>query len=667
MFGIFSQDGKDKDSDPSNMQIMPYHQTEAPVVPLHVVVAFSASVGAVRFILKRFRRGPSEEIDRPLNASGAIDQVWRIYAEVWDESCRWDPISATLSGDERNNHLLMDLRADARRNHLKKLQELDRKVDTVNFKDIKDDEEQTNYLFLKEYLRLEIKAMESFDIYEFPSHHLFGQHLMIAQLPSINALRHGGDCRSFVHRLRAFDEQVNQMIEAFRDGMKSKRTLHLNAVQSMIQQCQEQIVDDPETSVIYLMANARFRAVGGNVESLRKAIGECLIPAFRRLAKFLTEEYVLEARKEPGVWSLPDGENFYKGCLEYFTSLDITPDDVHALGLSEVQRISEKMRKVRKLLKDDLASSNFEFVRILMENPENFFNSSGEVLDRYQEILEIADEKLSIFFSKTPVATLTVKPIDELQAQYSPPAHYHPAVRAEEQPAIFFANCSRPETRPKYQMEAIALHEGVPGHHMQLGIAQEKPGLPRLRRSETSCCLSFVQGWALYAEHLGEVMNFYEDQKNYFGRLLTEMWRAVRLVVDTGIHYKRWTRDEAFQYLRNNACLTDNEIAAELDRIITMPGQAVAFKVGELRLLELKKFAERKLETDFNYKEFHDVVLRNGTLPLSVVDRNVTKWVATHRRNLEKPPATGADLFQDQLSQSRRPFINRLPKGSYRP
>jgi len=321
-----------------------------------------------------------------------------------------------------------------------------------------------------------------------------------------------------------------------------------------------------------------------------------------------------------------------------------------------------RSRQVRRLLGEDKAKSNLEYVEHMKENPDNFFESADAVLDRYQAILGKADEKLPYFFDSTPNAPLLVKAIDEQQAEFAPPAHYHPSSQRDgKSPAIFYANTANPESRPRYQMEAIALHEGVPGHHIQLGLAQELEGLPRLRRAESPCSLSFVQGWALYAEYLGEVMNFYEDPRCYLGRLLTEIWRATRLVVDTGIHAKKWSRDQAVTYMKNNACLGDSDIMFEIDRIVTMPGQAVAYKVGELRLRELRDFAQRRLDSKFSWREFHGAVLSAGTVPLSVVDRNVTEYVTASLRGVSRDAQfKSSGSFQDQLSSSRR-GLSRKP------
>jgi uncharacterized protein (DUF885 family) len=339
------------------------------------------------------------------------------------------------------------------------------------------------------------------------------------------------------------------------------------------------------------------------------------------------EHYIPAARESIGMRALPDGEAWYSWSVRHYTTTRLTPDEIHAVGLSEVERIRAQMDGA-------IAASGFtgtfhDFARFLRTDPRFYFEKPGDLLAAYRDICKRADPELVRLFGRLPRLPYGVKPVPAYAEKSQTTAYYEPGSPAAGRPGYFFANTYDLPSRPIWEMEPLALHEAVPGHHLQIALQQELRDLPPFRRH--LYVDAFGEGWGLYSERLGLEAGFYQDPYSNFGRLTYEMWRACRLVVDTGLHAKGWSRDQALRYLAENTALSIHEVTTETDRYIAWPGQALAYKMGELKIRELRQRAESVLGPRFDVRAFHDAVLREGSVPLTVLEAQIDAFVAAEK------------------------------------
>ena len=356
--------------------------------------------------------------------------------------------------------------------------------------------------------------------------------------------------------------------------------------------------------------------------AVKDAIASHVTPAYTKLQEYLSKEYIKHCRKTEGVWSLPNGEEMYRFYTRYHTTTDLTPEEIHATGIREVERIESEIKGI--MGKIGFQGSIVEFAEYAKQMKELYPETAAEIIEGYRGILSEMDKRLPEFFGRLPKAKYDIKEIEKYREKSAPAAYYYPPPRDFSRPGYFYANTYMPEKRARYEMEALSYHEAVPGHHLQIAIMQELEDIPEFRRHEGST--AFIEGWALYTEKLSKEMGFYKDDFSDYGRLSFELWRAVRLVVDTGLHFYKWDRDKTIQYCKDNTGLENHEIETEVDRYIAMPGQALAYKVGELKILQLREKAKAALGSGFDIKNFHDRLLGNGALPLSVLERVINEW-----------------------------------------
>ncbi|GJD06384.1 hypothetical protein Gasu2_08060 [Galdieria sulphuraria] len=560
----------------------------------------------------------------------AVQWLWNLYAELWDEQMRNDPLSATMIGDYRWNSYLKDLSFEAREEHYESLKRLNTQLTQSNLASLLPETEVDNYEFLSEMLRVSILSLETFDRYEIPTTHIFGPPVMLPLAGNFHPWNSKEDIESFLARLEAFPKQVTQIIEAFRYGIRTGYTLPIESVQALISICKAQGEKDAVNSPFFESAAAPFEKWVGSTEALQHVIEKSVLPAYKLLADFLQDEYEPNARQTAGIVHWKDSKSIYQGAIEYYTSSAYTAEELHAIGKKEVERISEEINLVRTRLQQT-DGSLASFINQLRQNPQLFAKDAESIIQLYKDILGKIRYKVSDYFVNLPKAELVVKPIESYREKSAPPAHYYPAPKDRSRPAVFYGNTSEPTTRPLYAMKAVALHEGIPGHHLQIAIAQELDHLPRIRKEVQGFCIGYVEGWGLYAEYLGNVMNIYEDDYDLLGRLLAEIWRACRLVVDTGLHALGWTREDSVQYMRENAGITEVDIQVEIDRYMVMPGQALAYKVGEMKIIQLLQVSQEQLKDKFSWPLFHDCVLRSGAVPLSMLERNVENFLSRQR------------------------------------
>jgi uncharacterized protein (DUF885 family) len=455
-----------------------------------------------------------------------------------------------------------------------------------------------------------------------------GPHIDFPQIIEFHPFRNEKDVNDYIARLNAFPSQIDQVIELLQKGIEHKIVAYKKVIENTVTQVETFSKFTPEQSPLFaptkkIRENLPEKDIAEITDSIRESIASKVTPAYKKLLEYLSREYINHCREKEGLWALPDGKDMYRFYAEYHTTTSLSPEEIHNIGKSEVARISSEI----KVIMDKVGFKGT--IRAFTENVKNrkdlYPETSEEILDGYKEILTHMDKKLTGFFGHLPEAKYDVKAIEEYREQAAPAAYYYPPPQDFSRPGYFYANTFKPEQRPKFIMEALAYHEAVPGHHLQIAIMQEQKEMPDFRRYEGST--AFIEGWALYAEKLSKEMGFYQDVYSEYGRLLMEIWRAVRLVVDTGLHYYMWTRDEAIAYCRENSGEEEHEIEVEVDRYIAMPGQALAYKIGELRILDLRKKAKNDLGAAFDIKDFHDRLLDKGALPLYELERVMTEWM----------------------------------------
>jgi len=436
------------------------------------------------------------------------------------------------------------------------------------------------------------------------------------------------DLANILSRLRAVPALVDQTIALMREGMAEKMTPPRLVLRDLPGQVQAQVVDDPWLSPMLAAFVKKPPALNDAEWSVVRELAgtyyrQNVAVAFRRLHTFLVEEYLPACRDTVGANALPKGEMLYQYNAKWHTTTAKTAKEIHDIGLSEVARIRAEMEKV--IAEAGYANRFDDFVRFLRTDRRFYYTDANALVSAYRDVAKRADPQLAKLFGRLPATPYGVIKVPDAVAPSQTTAYYEPGALAAGRPGYMFVNTYKLDARPKHEMEALTLHEAVPGHHLQIAIAQELTGLPEFRKN--SSYTAYVEGWALYAERLGEPMGFYTDPYSRFGQLTYEMWRAVRLVVDTGLHSMGWSRQQAIDFFLKNTAKTLQDITVEVDRYIVWPGQALGYKMGELKIRELRTAAEAQLGAAFDIRAFHDEVLASGAVPLDVVEARINAWI----------------------------------------
>lgn len=425
-------------------------------------------------------------------------------------------------------------------------------------------------------------------------------------------------------RLAAFPRYMEGTLELLAEGVRSRMVHPRIAMQRVVAQIDAQIVTDPTKSPFF----APYRKMAAGVPSAeserltseaKQLVMSSVVPAFQKLRAFFVGVYLPACRESVGAWDLPNGAGLYAYTARAHTTTRLTPDQIHAIGLREVARIRAEMEAVKT--RAGFAGPLKDFFTFLRTDPRFFFADAKELLHAYRELAKQVDPQLVKVFNRLPRTPYGVSPIPDAVAPDTTTAYYREPSADGSRAGTFFVNLYKPEARPRWEMTSLTLHESVPGHHLQIALAMEERGIPKFRRHGEYT--AFVEGWGLYAETLGEEMGLYEDPYAKFGQLTYEMWRAVRLVVDTGLHHLKWDRQRAIDFFMENAAKSELDVVNEVDRYIVWPGQALAYKIGELRIKELRKRKSAELGARFDLKAFHEAVLGSGPLPLDILEREV--------------------------------------------
>jgi uncharacterized protein (DUF885 family) len=552
-------------------------------------------------------------------------QFQQVLEQHWEQTLQSQPTFATHLGDKRYNDRWPDISAAGLAQRQQQIQDILaklNKLDTATYPP----EVKLNYRLLVRQLTEQVAEHEQQGYYLALTQREGMQD--VSDTADVIDFRTVQDYEQWIKRLQTLPQYGQQTIELLRQGIKHGIIQPRIVMQRVPGQIRKQLVTDP-TQSLYYKPFLKLPATLPEAERIRlqqaaqAAIQQHVLPFYRDFLKFFEEEYLPKCYEPVGAWQFPNGKEYYAQRVRHFTTTKLTADEIHDIGQAEVQRIRGEMHKIVKEVQ--WTGTFAEFLQSLRTEKKYYYQSSDELLAAYQTMCKRIDPELPRLFRKLPRIPYGVEPIPMHIAPDTTAAYYRPPAGDGTRAGMYFVNLYRPEMRPKYEMEALSLHEAVPGHHLQIALANEQTDLPPFRRhAETTV---FVEGWALYAESLGSELGCYREPYSRFGQLTYEMWRAVRLVVDTGMHHKRWTRDQAIAFFREHTAKSELDIVNEVDRYISWPGQALAYKIGELRIKELRKQAESALGEQFDIREFHDVILRNGAIPLDVLSEQVTDWI----------------------------------------
>jgi uncharacterized protein (DUF885 family) len=441
------------------------------------------------------------------------------------------------------------------------------------------------------------------------------------------------DYDHFLKRMRGYIVWSDQAITNMRKGLAQHVTYPRVLMQKVLPQLQELVVADPQASLFYAPLKKFPDAVSPADRSrlqaaYRDAITKEINPAYQRLHDFIRDTYIPGARTEVGMSAVPNGGAWYAYLADQSTTTDLTPAAIHAIGLKEVARIRSEMEQVKAQVgfQGDLPA----FFKFLQEDPRFYYDNGDALIQGFRDLKKNIDAKLPKLFNDFPKADYEVRAVEPFRAQSAAGGFYQPPSGDGSRPGIFYVNTFNLKAQPKFGMETLSLHEASPGHHFQVSIQQELEQLPRFRRFGNGY-VAYQEGWALYAESIGKELGMFTDPYQYYGRLSDEMLRAMRLVVDTGLHTKNWTREQAIKYMLDNSSMAPSDAEAEVERYIAIPGQALGYKIGQLRIRELRNKAQAALGSRFDVREFHSVVLRDGSLPLSVLEAKIDRWIDTKK------------------------------------
>jgi uncharacterized protein (DUF885 family) len=551
-----------------------------------------------------------------------VTSLNRLYGDYWEFILKGNPTFATYLGDHRYDNWLEDVSAQAYEQRIEQFRKF--LAELKGFKKPVSGEDRLNYDLFRRELAFQIEGAE-YQPYLLALTQQTGPHIDLPQLITYHPFKTLQDYVNYISRLTQFRRVFDQTVKNLKTGIGKKIVQPRNVIEKIIPQLEAQIVSSPNKSELHGPVEKLPSEISDDgAQRIRADVDEAImnyvVPAYIKLLNFVREEYLPKSRPHPGIWSIPKGRALYAYNIRLYTTTNLTPGQIHRLGKRELFRISKEIDVI--LRKTHFKGNLQKFNETLRGDKSNFYTTGQDLLDGFKQILRQMDMRLAEFFGRLPEAKYDFRQIEEWRADAAPAAYYYAPPEDRSRPGYFYVNTYKPETRPKYMMEALAYHEAVPGHHLQIAIQQELTNLPKFRRH--GGYTAFVEGWALYAELLSKQMGFYKDLLADYGRLTAEAWRASRLVVDTGIHSLKWTRDQAIKFMKNNTASSEQDIVSEVDRYIAWPGQALAYKIGELRIRELRAKAEKKLKKRFDIRKFHDELLNDGALPLDILQAKMS-------------------------------------------
>ena len=556
--------------------------------------------------------GPSEDFEALLD-------------EAWEWQLKENPMMASGLGDRRYNDQWTDNSMQAIQRRQDETREFLRRAYAIDRTALSEDD-QLNYELFRRSLQ------DRADLFKFDSHLIpFYQRGGVQNLYSnTSRLRFVAvkDYEDWIARLGQVDVVIDQSVDLAEAGRKTGLMSPKILMERIPNQISAQLVDDPEASPFFKVFTEMPDTISDDDQArlraqARSVIDETVLPAYRELNDYFVDTYLPNSRDTIGLSELPNGNEWYELRARQFTTTQMTPDEIHRIGLDEVARIRVEMQKIIDSL--DFGGSFNDFLIYLRTDPQFYFDNPEDLYQAYLATSKRIDPELVNLFGTLPRMPYGVKPIPDSIAPDTTTAYYSRPAADGSRAGTYWVNLYKPEVRPKYEIEVLSVHEAMPGHHLQLALQQELGDMPNFRRFMGFT--AFVEGWGLYSESLGPDLGLYKDPYSQFGALTYEMWRAVRLVVDTGMHYKGWTRQQAIDFFKDNAAKTELDIVNEIDRYIGWPGQALAYKIGQLKIKQIRGQAETALGDDFDIRAFHDELLGAGALPLDLLEQRMDAWL----------------------------------------
>ncbi|HEX3471194.1 MAG TPA: DUF885 domain-containing protein [Silvibacterium sp.] len=549
-----------------------------------------------------------------------------LFTEMWEDHLRHSPEFASSIGDKRYNDQLSDYSVSAYNEQLARGRDYILRLASIDTTGLTDQEILSKDLMVRRLADQQEQA--EFKPWEMPVTQFAGPHIELPQLVSLLSFETVKDYDDYAARLSkipaVFQQIGANMMTGIEDGrvppkyILEKVLVQVNAI------AQQKAEDTPFARPLQkfpagIPAEDQTRIKAAILEVIQKQV----LPAYAQFARFLTASYIPAGRTDAGIWSIPDGQKYYNFLVRQSTTTNLTPAAIHQLGLDEVKRNEAEMLVIaQKLGFKDLASLRAS----IPSNPKLHAQSTDQLIGLYSHYIDQMRSKLPELFGTLPKAPLVVLPVPEYMQQDQTQAYYMQGTPDGKRPGTVYVNFYKFNDRALTNVESISYHEGIPGHHLQISIAQELTGLPAFRNYIDYT--AYTEGWALYSERLGKDVGFYQDPWSDYGRLEADTWRAIRLVVDTGVHSMHWTRQQMLDYFREHSSMDDTNIQAEVDRYVAWPGQALGYKIGQLKILELRTKAQNALGTKFDIRAFHDQILDSGALPLDILEQRIDQWIA---------------------------------------
>jgi uncharacterized protein (DUF885 family) len=557
-----------------------------------------------------------------------------LFHDYWEDQLKHDPEFASTIGDLRYNDQIKDYSVAAINDELAREQRFLLRLAAIDPTGFTDQEKISQELLIREFE--EDQEAAEFKAWEMPLTQMDGIHAHYPRLVAELSFTTVKDYDDWIARLHALPHAFDQVTTNMSIGMDDHRVPPKFLLERALEQVKQLANQKPEDSPLAMPLKNFPAAISASEQAQIKsemldAISQEVLPAYLRFARFLEVSYIPAGRDQPGIAALPDGAKYYQFLIKRTTTTDLTAAQIHQIGLDEVGKDEAAMLAIaQKLGFKDLAS----FRLSLKTNPKLHPVSADALIAAYKGYLGPMQARLPQLFGTLPKAPFEVAQVPDYAAKTSAPAYYEPGTPDGSRPGRLFIDTYDAEHRNLYSVESIAYHEVIPGHHLQISIAQEMKDVPEFRKYEQYT--AYTEGWAFYSEHLGKDIGLYQDPYSDYGRLENETWRAIRLVVDTGVHSEGWTRDQMVQYFRDHSAIDEPSMQAEVDRYIAWPSQALAYKIGQLKILELRDRAQKALGSKFDIRAFHDQVIDAGALPLDVLEHRIDAWIAT-----QKPAAAG--------------------------
>jgi uncharacterized protein (DUF885 family) len=549
--------------------------------------------------------------------------------EEWEHRLSNSPLFASFLGDKRWNDKLDDFSQETIDRQLADSRKFLARFEAIDTSGFPEQEALNKELMVRD-LRETLDGAR-FKPWEMPVDQMNGVQVGLPQLVLILSFQSVKDFDDYISRLNQIPRFLDQTIVQMRNGVNDKLMPPKFVLAEVVEQSDNLAKDTPEKSP-FSQPFAKFPESFSDADKKRlrdagiAAVRDAVLPAYARFTKFVREDYAPHGRTEPGVWSLPNGEEYYAYSVKSSTTTSLTPEEIHQIGLAQVQEIEARLTEVAtKLDYKDLPTLK----AAIAADPKLHAQSRQQILDLYRKYIDQMTPKLPELFGRLPKAKLEVLPVEEFREKGAPSAAYQDPAQDGSRPGHVMVNTGDFANRTLLDIETTAYHEGVPGHHLQISIAQELPELPPFRQHESFT--AYTEGWALYSERLGKEVGFYQDPYSYYGHLQDDMLRAVRLVVDTGLHYKHWTRQQVVDYFHAHSGEDEVSVQSETDRYIVWPGQALGYKIGQLQILKLRQYAKDQLGDKFDIRAFHDQILGAGALPMNLLEKRIHEWVATQQ------------------------------------